>query len=111
MSAFKLLIDTNVFIGLEDPKKVDPALAEVIRKCGEHNVSIFVHEHALRDISRDKHASRREISLSKLKKFQELKASKLPDRLVLEAAFGPIRKVNDEVDLALLHAVEIGAVD
>eukprot|EP01035_Chromulina_nebulosa_P033759 gene33759-45210_t len=54
MSEFKLLIDTNVFIGLEDPRRVDPAAAEIVRKCGEHAVAIFVHEAALQDIARDK---------------------------------------------------------
>jgi GNAT superfamily N-acetyltransferase len=111
MSAFKLLIDTNVFIGLEDPRRVDPDSAELIRKCNENNVAIFVHEDALRDISRDKDITRREISLSKLRKFQELKAPKLPDQSTLEAAFGPIRKANDEVDVALLYALDIGAID
>lgn len=62
-------------------------------------------------IARDKDAARREISLSKVAKFQELKAPKLPDRAVLEAKFGPIRKPNDEVDVALLHALELNAVD
>ncbi|WP_454762323.1 GNAT family N-acetyltransferase [Caulobacter segnis] len=111
MSAFKLLIDTNVFIGLEDPKRVDPALAEISRKCGQYTVGVFVHEAALADIARDKDTARREISLSKVAKFQELKAPKLPDRAVLEARFGPIRKPNDEVDVALLHALELNAVD
>jgi ribosomal protein S18 acetylase RimI-like enzyme len=111
MSAFKLLIDTNVFIGLEDPKRVDPALAELVRKCAEFTVGVFVHEAALADISRDKDATRREISLSKVRKFQELKAPKLPEKAALEAKFGAIRKANDEVDVALLHALDLKAVD
>jgi GNAT superfamily N-acetyltransferase len=111
MSEFKLLIDTNVFIGLEDPKRVDPASAEIVRKCGEHAVGIFVHEAALLDIARDKDQARREISLSKVRKFQELKGLKLPEKAVLEASFGPIRKPNDEVDVALLHALEVNVVD
>lgn len=111
MSEFKLLIDTNVFIGLEDPKRVDPTSAEVVRKCGEHGVGIFVHEAALHDIGRDREVARREISLSKVRKFQELKGLKLPDKAVLEASFGPIRKPNDQVDVALLYALQMNAVD
>jgi hypothetical protein len=111
MSDFKLLIDTNVFIGLEDPKRVDPASAEIVRKCGEHGVGVFVHEAALLDISRDKDHTRRDISLSKVRKFQELKGPKLPDKAALEATFGPIRKPNDEVDVALLHALQLNVVD
>lgn len=111
MSGFKLLIDTNVFIGLEDPKRVDPTSAEVVRKCGEHSVGLFVHEAALADIARDKDQTRREISLSKLNKFQRLNAPKLPDKATLEASFGAIKKHNDEVDVALLYALSINAVD
>ena len=111
MSEFKLLIDTNVFIGLEDSKRVDPVSAEIVRKCGEHAVSVFVHDAALLDISRDKDHIRRDISLSKMRKFQELKGPKLPDQPALEALFGPIRKVNDQVDVALLYALHLNVVD
>jgi len=111
MSAYKLLIDTNVFIGLEDPKKVDPAYADIVRKCGEHAIDMFVHECALLDIARDRDRARREISLSKLRKFQELKGPKLPDKATLESLFGPIRKPNDEVDVALLYALSLNVVD
>lgn len=111
MSDFKLLIDTNVFIGLEDPRRVDPASAELVRKCGEHAVDVFVHEAALLDIARDKDESRRDISLSKLRKFQQLKSPKLPDDASLEGLFGRMRKANDRVDVALLYALQINAVD
>jgi GNAT superfamily N-acetyltransferase len=111
MSELKLLIDTNVFIGLEDPKAVDPASAEIVRKCGEHAVSIFVHDAALLDISRDKDHVRRDISLSKVRKFQELRGPKLPSKTALEVLFGPIRKSNDEVDVALLYALHLNIVD
>jgi hypothetical protein len=111
MSGFKLLIDTNVFIRLEDPKKVDPASAEIVRKCGEHAVGVFVHDAALSDIARDKDHTRRDISLSKLRKFQELRAPKLPDKTELEALFGPIKGANDEVDSALLYALQLNVVD
>jgi GNAT superfamily N-acetyltransferase len=111
MSDFKLLIDTNVFIGLEDTRRVDPASAELVRKCGQHAIDVFVHEAALLDIARDKDVARREISLSKLGKFQQLRSPKLPDDPSLEALFGRIRKPNDRVDVALLYALRINAVD
>ena len=111
MSDLKLLIDTNVFIGLEDHGKVDPAAAEIVRKSSEFGVHIFIHEAAVRDIARDRDAARRENSLSKIRKFQELKGPTLPSRRELEKSFGPIRKPNDEVDVTLLYALQIEAVD
>src|SRR5438477_2285604 len=111
MNTRKLLIDTNVFIGLEDPKEVDPAWANVVRKCAEHSVAIFAHDAAVQDINRDPDDVRRAVSLSKLKKFQRLAAPPLPDRASLESQFGPINKPNDEVDVALLYALDFNAVD
>ncbi len=111
MNNFTLLIDTNIFIGLEDPKKVDPALAALVRRCAEHSVKIFVHEDAVLDIARDKDIARREISLSKIDKFPQLCGVYRPTRADLEVKFGAIKKPNDEVDIALLQAVDCNAVD
>jgi len=112
MSTSKLLIDTNVFIGLEDPKQVDPASAEIVRNCSEYTVGLFVHEAALRDIARDRDDVRRKISLSKFDKFQRIKDPKPdPGTAELERLFGPIRKPNDEVDVALLYALHLNIVD
>lgn len=111
MSRYKLLIDTNIFIGLEDPKEVDPGLAELSRKCSQHQVRIFIHEEAVNDIQRDKDKSRREISLSKIRKFETLKGLTLPNRDALEKTFGHISRQNDEVDVSLLFALSARAVD
>ena len=47
MSGRKLLIDTNVFIGLEDEREVAPEFATLQQLCAQHNVRIFIHERAL----------------------------------------------------------------
>lgn len=107
----KVLIDTNVFIGLEDPKPVSPAAAELIRKCGEYGVALFVHDAAVFDIQQDTNLDRRQVSLSKLEKFRRLSRPSLPTKLELEATFGAIKKRNDEVDVELLHTLRINAVD
>lgn len=111
MAVARILIDTNVFIGLEDPRKVDPVAAEFVQLCSAHDVAIFVHEASRQDIARDKNFQRREISESKLEKFQHLKQQRLPVQATLEAEFGTIRKPNDRVDVVLLHALSIGLVD
>jgi ribosomal protein S18 acetylase RimI-like enzyme len=111
MTGYKLLIDTNIFIGLEDPKLIDPVYAEFQRNCVRNGIRLFVHEAALDDIGRDKDQNRRQISLSKLDKFERISGIKLPDRTALEAIFGPIHRPNDEVDVALLYALERGVID
>jgi ribosomal protein S18 acetylase RimI-like enzyme len=70
-----------------------------------------VHDAALTDIGRDTNIARRNVSLSKVRKFEQLKNVKQPSRAKLEQQFGPMPKPNDVVDVALLHALDIGAVD
>jgi len=111
MSGRKLLIDTNVFIGLEDEREVAPEFATLQQLCAQHSVRIFIHERAADDIGRDRDVKRRAISLSKIRKFEPLKRVSQPPKADLEARFGAMPKPNDEVDVALLHALDINAVD
>lgn len=111
MTDRKLLIDTNVFIGLEDQREVAPEFAELLQLCNQHSVHVFVHEAALADIARDTNITRRNVSLSKVRKFEQLKNVRQPSRATLEQRFGAMPKPNDLVDVALLHALDIGAVD
>jgi hypothetical protein len=72
MSRFKLLIDTNVVIGLEDAQPVQSSLAELVRLSSEHAVGLFVDPIAnYDDVSRDKDRSRREVTLTKLAKISK----------------------------------------
>jgi hypothetical protein len=107
----KLLIDTNVFIGLEDQKEVAPEFAKMLQLCNQHAVRVFVHEAALVDINIDRNVARRNISLSKVRKFEQLTNIRQPSRSELAARFGSMSKPNDVVDVALLHALDIGVVD
>jgi rRNA-processing protein FCF1 len=111
MTGRKLLIDTNVFVGLEDQKEIAPEFAKMLQLCNQHAVRVFVHEAALEDIKRDRDVARRKVSLSKVKKFEQLTNVKQPSSTELEAHFGPMPKPNDVVDIALLHALDIGVVD
>ncbi|MGE4048750.1 MAG: GNAT family N-acetyltransferase [Acetobacteraceae bacterium] len=111
MSRRKLLIDTNVFIGLEDEREVAPEFATLQQLCAQHNVRIFIHERAAEDIARDRDAKRRAISLSKIRKFGKLARVSEPPKADLVTRFGPMPKPNDDVDVALLYALEINAVD
>lgn len=111
MSHQAYLIDTNILIGLEDNHTVEAAYARFLALAATHKVDVYVHEAAKDDIARDSDAKRRQISLSKIGKYQPLKKQrglKLPD---LEADFGPLKKPNDVVDATLLHTLERGASD
>ena len=107
----KYLIDTNVFIGLEDPGLTSPQLAALVAIAARHSVPILVHEAALDDLSRDRDCVRRAASLSKLAKFQMLSKVRRLTREVLATEFGRLAKPNDVVDATLLHALRLGAVD
>jgi ribosomal protein S18 acetylase RimI-like enzyme/rRNA-processing protein FCF1 len=111
MSGRKILIDTNVFIGLEDQQEVAPELAAMLSACAQHSVRVFVHEASVDDIKRDKDEARRRVSLSKINKFERIDGIPPLPRPVLDARFGAIVRPNDAVDVALLYALEIGAVD
>jgi len=111
MSAPRYLIDTNVFIGLEDHAEVAPDFASLQQLAGRHGVQIVVHEAAIDDIKRDRDEARRRVSLSKIKKFPAVKKMAGIDQAALEAKYGRIRRPNDLVDATLLHALEIGVAD
>jgi ribosomal protein S18 acetylase RimI-like enzyme len=111
MSAPKYLIDTKVFIGLEDQSEVSPTLSSLLQLAARHGVGVFVHAAAVDDIARDKNAERRRISLSKIKKFQIVAKVRGLDLRTLEAQFGTLRKANDIVDATLLHSLQLGVAD
>lgn len=111
MSTQTYLIDTNVIIGLEDHHPVQPAFAALLSIASKHKVDVMVHEAARDDIHRDKDAERRQISLSKLDKFQSIKKVRGLDRAELGQKFGTLARPNDVVDATLLDSVERGAAD
>lgn len=111
MSDFKLLIDTNVVIGLEDAQPVQASLAELVRLSGEHSVGLFVDGANYDDVERDKDATRRAVTLSKLAKFQRLRGVPLPHDAQLVAHFGSINSENDRSDVRLLVALGARAAD
>ncbi len=59
MSDLKLLIDTNVVLGLEDNRPLDAARAELIRLSSKHGVRLFVDYAVYEDVQRDRDEKRR----------------------------------------------------
>ena len=111
MSTQTYLIDTNVIIGLEDDHTVQPPFAALLNLAAKHKVDVLVHEAAGEDIKRDRDVQRRDISLSKLRKFQTLKKVRGLSKEALEAEFGVLPKDNDVVDATLLNSLQIGVAD
>lgn len=111
MSVPKYLIDTNVFIGLEDHAEVSPKFASLLQLAARHGVGVYVHAAALDDIKRDRDESRRRVSLSKIQKFPVIDKVIGLDEAALAVKFGVLRKPNDVVDATLLQALDIGVAD
>jgi ribosomal protein S18 acetylase RimI-like enzyme len=111
MIGFKLLIDTNVVIGLEDPQPVRASFAEIVRLSSEYKVDLFADSATYDDVSRDQDSARRAITLSKLEKFQRLRRIAIRSDAAFSARFGPITSDNDRSDAQLLAAIDAGAVD
>ena len=111
MDGFKLLIDTNIVIGLEDAQPVQASLAELVRLSSEHGVSLFIDGATYDDIGRDQNFARRTITLSKLAKFQMLRGVPIPPEPVLIVRFGAINNDNDRSDVRLLAALDTKAAD
>ncbi len=112
MTGPKLLIDTNILIGLEDHKAIDNSFSEFQQKCQKFGVQLYVHEASKQDIGRDKDIKRRQVILSKIAKFLPLGGMPVPDRGQLQQIYGKVRNDNDYVDVLLLYALhEVDAVD
>jgi ribosomal protein S18 acetylase RimI-like enzyme len=111
MSRTRALIDTNVLIALEDPGRTDPLAADFARRCQKGGITIYIHPATKDDFDRDRNHLRRTISTSRMEKFPCLSSIPLPARTTLEGRYGPIRSQNDQVDVALLHALSIDTVD
>ena len=105
------LIDTNIIIQLEDPKPVQVEFSEMVRRCQEHGVTLYVHEASEEDIKHDLDVQRRAVTLSKIAKFPRISNVPTPPDNVLESRFGTIANQHDRVDVQLLNALERNVVD
>ena len=111
MNRTRALIDTNVLIALEDPGRTDPVAADFAKRCQAGGITIYIHPATREDFERDWDNHRRLISVSRMEKFPCLAPIPLPSLSSLEAQFGVARTENDRVDVALLYALSIDAVD
>ena len=106
----KVLLDTNVLIQTEDNKRIKTTFAELSKQSKEHSIQLYLHSGTIEDIQRDTDTERKEITLSKIKKYPLLENIPCPEKNELELLYGAINKDNDYIDVQLLHALQIKAV-
>ena len=111
MAGLKLLLDTNVFIPLEDLKLVPPAAALFSQKAQLNGLTLYVSDSSINDITRDPDITRRNITLSKLAKFPRLYDVAHSDDATLVQRFGEIHGPNDRCDVLLLDILDLQVVD
>ena len=105
------LTDTNIIIQLEDHKPVQAEFSEMVRRCQEHGVTLYVHEASEEEIKRDRDEQRRTVTLSKIAKFPRISGVPTAADNVLEGRFGSIANEHDRVDVQLLNALDRNVVD
>jgi ribosomal protein S18 acetylase RimI-like enzyme len=111
MAGLKFLVDTNVFIALEDPRLVPTPVAELAQKAQLHSIALFVDEASIADINRDPDPGRRAITLSKLHKFPVVSGVAHRPASELDARFGAASSDNDRCDVQMLDTLDLDVVD
>ncbi|GAB6142221.1 hypothetical protein JCM14076_29500 [Methylosoma difficile] len=106
----RILLDTNVFIPLEDSSiDIDTALAELNRIVSAKH-QLLVHPATADDIARDKNEERRRKILARLDKYPSLESPPIFSEGEEEELIGIPSKDNDRVDNLILLAVHKNCV-
>lgn len=102
----RFLLDTNILIPLEDSMAVlEPNLTNFVRLAGQHKHDLLYHPASRRDLNRDSNTARRQQTLNRINRYQELPNP--PDC----PWNTPSTDENDAVDNDILYAIERNAVD
>ena len=110
-SAKKVLIDTNVFIALEETGRVmDDMHADMLRLCRELHFDLYCHPAQMLDLGRDRQIERRTIQISRLKAYPKLESPPEPSGFDLMELDWRESNDNDKIDNLLLFALKRNAV-
>ena len=102
----RILIDTNVVIPLEDSTRVlEESLSKLVRLASENGHQLLAHPASYDDIARDPDKKRRDISLSRLRKYSILADPPRPTPAELSRLGLIERDDNDRVDNEILYAL------
>jgi len=105
----RILLDTNVFIILEDDAILEEHFGALLREASRHS-EILIHPRSIEEIKRDRDEVRRGKTLSKIGKYSMLMSPPIPDRDFLQN-FGDVISENDKVDAEMLFAVQRNSID
>ncbi len=105
----RVLLDTNILIGREDPKLPPQDLTDLLRLLNENNVVLMVHPASIGELERDPNLDRRQLIRAKAAAYPQLEQARTPSEDFI-AALGGTRSPNDVVDAALLYSVKSNAV-
>ncbi|TWP31788.1 hypothetical protein ETU08_00340 [Apibacter muscae] len=97
----RILIDTNILINLEGHKIVKDNFSQFYRIAITNNCKVLYHPRAIPfDLDRDSNLERKEITISKLKKYEPLEDFAYPTEKFKSLFI--VKKVNDEIDILQL---------
>lgn len=106
----RILIDTNIFIHLEDDKEIESNFSLFNQIASENHCVILVHPASVEDIKRDKDKVRSNRMISKIAKYPALKNPPEPDA-GFSVLLGSPTKPNDIVDDKILYALKQNCID
>lgn len=101
----RILLDTNVLIPLEDSKVLNANIANLTQLANKYQCILLCHPSSDKDIQRDRNQARRELLLSKVKKYVVLEPPGQPDEEFLKVIKQEKLRPNDFIDNELIYAV------
>jgi len=108
----RILLDTNIFIPLEDSSNVlNTSLGSIVKLANEHGHYLLVHPASIEDINRDSDGQRKSITLSRINKYPLLDFPPELSLGELQSLGLSQGKDNDRVDNLILYALFRDAVD
>ena len=99
------LIDTNIFIQIEDQRIINDSFTRFCRLCNESSSRIFIHPLLKQEIEKDKNIERKQTILSKIDRYSKLDDPPLANDKEIFDLFGAINKENDKIDCQILYAL------
>jgi L-amino acid N-acyltransferase YncA len=104
-----ILIDTNIIINLEDNKILEQNFSRFIQLATSNGCNIYFHKDCEKDILNDKDLKRKQITLSKLRKYTSFPNPAEPTKEFIEKVGQ--NKHNDEIDNKQLFQAYLNYTD